>query len=133
MIEVDTNILVYAPREDLPWNPAAFDRLRELAEGLAAWAIVTHLRIYRPPTSLEFALDQVEAWMELPSLVILGEAPGYWPDLRATLAAARAGGPQIHDACVAALCRLHEVRELWSANRDFGRFANLKVTHPPVV
>jgi hypothetical protein len=33
---------------------------------------------------------------------------------------------------VAALCRDHGVRELWSADRDFGRFAGLTVVNPLV-
>jgi hypothetical protein len=33
---------------------------------------------------------------------------------------------------VAALCFLHGVRELWSADRDFSRFPNLKVKNPLV-
>jgi predicted nucleic acid-binding protein len=31
---------------------------------------------------------------------------------------------------VAALCRQHGVRELWSADRDFSRFAGLTVVNP---
>jgi predicted nucleic acid-binding protein len=42
---------------------------------------------------------------------------------------ARITGPRIHDARIAALCRQHQVRELWSADRDFGRFAELKVSN----
>ncbi|HLY60205.1 MAG TPA: TA system VapC family ribonuclease toxin [Terriglobia bacterium] len=143
MIAVDTNILVYAHREDSPWHQTALARVRELAESRVAWAIpwpclheflaiVTHPQIYKPPTPVEIALDQVESWMESPSLVLLSETPGYWPDLRTTLAAGRVAGPQIHDARVAALCRLHEVKELWSADRDFGRFPRLKVINPLV-
>jgi predicted nucleic acid-binding protein len=30
-------------------------------------------------------------------------------------------GPAIHDARVAALCRLHGISELWTADRDFNR------------
>lgn len=143
MIAIDTNILVHSHREDSPWHNAALARIRRLAEGRASWAIpwpclheflaiVTHPQIYKPPTPLDTALDQVEAWMESPSLVLLGETPGYWLELRATLTAARVAGAQIHDARVAALCRLHEVRELWSADRDFGRFTRFKVINPLV-
>ena len=39
MIALDTNILVYAHREDLPFHEAAFRRVAELAEGPAVWAI----------------------------------------------------------------------------------------------
>ena len=62
MIAVDTNILVYAHREDAAWHEAAYTRVAELAEGRAPWAIpwpwlheflaiVTHPRIYAPPCS----------------------------------------------------------------------------------
>lgn len=143
MIAVDTNLLVYAHREDSSWHDAACARLVELAEGRAPWAIpwpclheflaiVTHPRIYAPPTPLPTAVDQVEAWLEAPSLILLAEAEGYWPELRTTLQGARVTGAQVHDARVAALCRLHGVRELWTADRDFGRFSGLVVRNPLV-
>lgn len=143
MIAVDTNLLVYAHREDAPWHEAAFARLAELAEASAAWgipwpclhefvAIVTHPRIYRPPTPLETALDQVDAWLESPTVTLLAESVGYWPVLRAALEAGRVTGGQVHDGRVAALCRHHGVRELWSADRDFSRFPALTVRNPLV-
>ena len=143
MIAVDTNLLVFAHREDSPWHEAAYARLSELAEGRAAWAIpwpclheflaiVTHPRIYIPPTPLSTALDQVDAWIESPSLVLLAEPEGYWHELRPVLEAGRVAGPQVHDARIAALCRMHGVQELWSADRDFNRFPNLPVRNPLV-
>src|SRR5438067_1307500 len=80
----------------------------------------------------EQALAQVEAWLDSPSLVLLAEAADHWPQLRAALAIGRVAGPQVHDARVAALCRLHGVRELWTADRDFGRFPDLRVRNPLV-
>lgn len=143
MIAVDTNVLVYAHREDSPWHTAALGRLVELAEGRAAWAIpwpslheflaiVTHSRIYATPTPLAAALDQMEAWLESPSLTLLAESEGYWPELRDALRDGRITGPQVHDARVAALCRLHGVRELWTADRDFGRLPGLPTRNPLV-
>ncbi len=143
MIAIDTNLLVYAHREDSPWHEAASARVAELAEGRAAWAIpwpciheflaiVTHPRIYLPPTPLELGIAQVDAWLESPSLVLLAETHEYWPRLRAALEAGRIAGPQVHDARVVALCQLHGVRELWSADRDFGRFPGLAVRNPLV-
>jgi len=143
LIALDTNILVYAHREDAPWHDIAARRLAELAEGRAAWAIpwpcvheflaiVTHPRIFSPPTPLEAALDCVSAWMESPSLALLGEGPEHWPRLTAVLRTGRIAGPQVHDARIAALCLQHGVRELWSADRDFQRFPELKVINPLV-
>jgi uncharacterized protein len=143
MIAVDSNVLVYAHREDSPWHESAYARLVRLAEGRAPWAIpwpciheflsiVTHARIYAPPTPLATAIDQIEAWMESPSLVVLAEAESYWTQLRGLIQAARVTGPQIHDARVAALCLQHGVTELWTADRDFGRFPGLTVRNPLV-
>ncbi|MDE0005335.1 MAG: hypothetical protein OXQ29_21810 [Rhodospirillaceae bacterium] len=39
-------------------------------------------------------------------------------------------GAIVHDARVAALCRYHGVRVLWSADRDFSRFHGLTVINP---
>jgi len=141
VIAVDTNLLVYAHRGDSPWNQAAAAAVTRLAEGRAAWAIpwpclheflaiVTHPRIYAPPTPLDRALAQVDAWLESPALVLLGEGAGHWGALRPLLAGGRVVGPQVHDARVAAICLDHGVAELWTADRDFGRFPDLAVRNP---
>jgi predicted nucleic acid-binding protein len=78
------------------------------------------------------ALDQIAAWMEAPNLVLLSEANGYWTVLRDTLLTARATGAHVHDARIAALCRFHGIQELWTADRDFGRFPELTVRNPLV-
>jgi uncharacterized protein len=143
LIAVDTNILVYAHREDSSFHDAASKRITELAEGSATWsipwpcvheflAIVTHPRIYAPPTPLSRALDQVDAWLESPTLVLLAESTDHWPALRALLVGGRIAGARVHDARIVALCRQHAVRELWSADRDFNRFAGLAVVNPLV-
>lgn len=143
MIAVDTNVLVHAHREDSEWHDAAVHRLASLAEGRSPWAIpwpcvhefaaiVTHPRIFAPPTPLATAIDQIEAWLESPALVLLAESEGYWPLLRGLLERAKVAGPKVHDARIAALCAQHGVRELWSADRDFGLFPGLAVTNPLV-
>jgi uncharacterized protein len=91
---------------------------------------VTHPRIYNPPTPLAKAIDQIEAWCEAPGLTLLSEVDGYWPELRAALENGRVRGPQVHDARLAALCLLHGVQELWTADRDFSRFPELIVRNP---
>lgn len=143
MIAIDTNILVFAHREDSPWHDIAYDRIAELAEGRIRWtipwpciheflAIVTHPRIYTPPTPLGKAIDQVEAWLESPSLVLLAESADYWPILKSTLENGRVSGPLVHDARIATLCIQHGVRELWSVDRDFSRFPGLTIRNPLV-
>ena len=141
MIAVDTNVLVYAHRRDSEWHAPARLAIESLAQSDTPWgipwpcvheflAIVTHPRIYRPPTPLAKALEQVEIWRESPSLRMLGELLGHWKDLKALLASGRIVGPSVHDARIAALCLEHGVRELWSADRDFSRFPRLTVRNP---
>ena len=143
MIAVDTNILVYAHREDSEWHQTAYRRVAELAEGRAEWAIpwpciheflaiVTHSKIFMPPTPLARALGQVDAWAETPSLIFLAESQVHWERLRGLLLAGKVTGPRVHDARVAALCLQHGVRQLWSADRDFGRFSDVTVVNPLV-
>ena len=141
MIAVDTNILVYAHRQDSEWHQAAKRAVAELAEGTTGWAIpwpcvheflaiATHPRIFRTPTPIAAALDQVDAWLESPSVVTLDEDEGYWATFRTLVSQARIDGPRVHDARVAALCLSHSVREIWTADRDFTRFPALRVRNP---
>ena len=141
MIAIDTNLLLYAHRGESEWHDRASACVRELAEGRAPWAIpwpciheflaiATHPRIWDPPTPTEAALDQVAAWIESPSLVLLAEGPQHWSELRAQIEAGRIAGPRVLDARIAALCLAHGVRELWTADRDFSRFASLATANP---
>jgi predicted nucleic acid-binding protein len=142
MSAVDTNLLVYVHREDSPWHEAAYARIAELAEGQAEWAIpwpcvheflatVTPPRMYSPPTPLGKAIDQVEAWLESPRLVLLSESADYWLQLQSVL---ETGGCRDHRSTAqdVALCQQHGIRELWTADRDFGRFPGLKTYNPLV-
>jgi uncharacterized protein len=141
MIAVDTNLLIHAHRKASPWFDVASSALQNLAESSARWAIpwpclheflgvATHPRVFAPPSSLREAIRQVEAWMESPSLQLIGESPGHWKELCALAVAGTIQGPQIHDARIAAICIEHGVREFWTADRDFSRFPSLKVRNP---
>ena len=102
MIALDANILVYAHREDSPWHEAATRCVTALAEGRGDWAIPW-------PCLHEF-------------LAIVTHPRIYRPQTPPELALDQ----------VAALCLHHGVGELWSADRDFGRFAGLAVRNPLV-
>lgn len=141
MIAIDTNLLVYAHREDSPHHHQSLEILRRLAEGAAPWAIpwpclheflagITHPRIYRPPTALPTALAAVDALTTAPSIQLLAEGRDHFGQLRDLVQSAQATGPRVHDARIAAICLSHGVRELWSADRDFSWFPRLRVVNP---
>lgn len=95
-------------------------------------AIATHPRVFDPPSPLSDALAAVESWQSVDTLYLLQEVEGYWTVLAELLRSAGVVGPKIHDARIAALCVQHAVSELWTADRDFSRFAQLATRNPLV-
>jgi len=143
MIAIDTNILVYAHRAGTRWYEPASRALSHLAEDGRSWAIpwpcigeffsaVTGTRVFDKPSPPEVALNQIDIWLESPTIVLLGETAGTWPLLRNLLATANVTGPRVHDGRIAAICVAHGVRELWTADRDYGRFPSLRTRNPLV-
>ncbi len=143
MIAVDSNLLIYAHRFGNDWNESAYELLRELSEGVRPWALpypcvheflrnVTDPRIYEDPTALDAALQQVIAWSSVPSMRLIGESGRHLDLLSALATTGRIRGAMIHDARIAAICLEHGVTELWTADRDFGRFPSLKTRNPLV-
>ena len=73
----------------------------------------------------------MDAWLESPRAVLLGEAGNALA--RRCAPRSRPGasvGPQVHDARIAALCIDHGIDELWTADRDFSRFPGVRVRNP---
>jgi toxin-antitoxin system PIN domain toxin len=141
LIAVDTNVLVYAHRADAPLHDRAVGAVTRLAESRTAWAIpwpcvhefvaiVTHPRIFDPPTGMGAATDQVAAWMESPSLVLISETTDHWSRLVELVSGSGVVGPRIHDARVATICLSHGVSRLWTLDRDFSRFTPLRTINP---
>ena len=141
MIATDTNVLVHAHRTDSEWHAPAQACVRSLAEGSRPWgipwpcihefiAIVTHPRIYDPPSTIAEAVDQVDAWFQSPMAELLAETDSHWPLLKEQLLTGKIRGPVVHDARIAAVCIAHGVVEFWTADRDFSRFPGLSARNP---
>jgi hypothetical protein len=136
VIAVDTNVLVYAHREELPQHGAARARLTALAEGDAPWAIpvfclgefirvVTHPRLFDPPHTIDEACAALDRVLASPSVRILNPGERFWTMLKAAVREAGALGNLAFDAQLAALCREGGVSALLTEDRDFDRFAGL--------
>ena len=141
MIALDTNLLVYAYRKELPDHARAYRMLGRLANGDQPWAlpwpcvyeflrVITHHRVFDPPTELDKALADVESLLASPSLVLLGEGPAHGRHLRSMLDGGRTTGNVVHDAHIAALVREHGTHELWTLDRDFARFPGIRTRNP---
>ena len=91
---------------------------------------MTHPRIFKPPTPLQAACEQVDAWLESPKVLLLSETHDYWQVLRQAVIEGKVQVSLVHDARIAALCRHHGIQELWAADRDFSRFPTLSPRNP---
>lgn len=141
MIAVDTNLLVYAHRQDSDFHNPAIAALKRLAESTDRWsipwpcvheflAITTHPKIFNPPSPLSLALNAMDIWLNSPGCEMIGEGPGYYEVLKKVVSKGKITGPMIHDARIAALCLHHGIRELWTTDRDFSRFDTLRTRNP---
>lgn len=133
MIAVDTNVLVYAHREELPLHRQALAELTALAEGGARWGIpvfclgewlrvITHPRLFSPPHTVEEATAALERVLASPSLEILEPGSSYPRLLAAAMRESGARGNLVYDAQIVALCRESGVGALLTEDRDFARF-----------
>jgi uncharacterized protein len=122
---------------------AAVTAVKRLAEASAPWAVpmhclvefasvVTHPRIWKTPSSATDVESQVSAWLESPSVSVLGEERDFWPVFATCLQQARTAGGAVHDTRIATCCQYHGVRELWTADRDFSRYPWLRTQNPLV-
>ena len=143
MIALDTNILVGAHRRDSEFHSPASEALALLAAGPEPWAIpwpcvheffsvVTRPGVFKPSSTLEEAVAQIDVWLGSPSVHLLTEGRDHWSTLRELTISSRTIGPRVHDARIAAICLEHGVRELWTADRDFSRFPQLRTRNPLV-
>lgn len=140
MIIADLNLLVYAVNEDSPDHERAKGWLEDCLSGHEtvglAWVVVlgflritTHPRVLPRPLRTEQALAVVDDWIAQPVVRLLEPTDRHWPLLRELLAELGAAGSLTTDVHLAALAIEHGAL-LCSADRDFGRFRNLRWSNP---
>ncbi len=141
LIAIDTNLLVYAHRPEMPLHAEARQWLNSLPERgeyfAIPWtclheflAVVTNARIFREPTPLSTALEAVAALHDSDLFRVISESDRYLRYLGEVASAGRVSGAMIHDARIAAICLSNGIEHLWSADRDFTRFQRLRVSNP---
>jgi uncharacterized protein len=140
MLCVDTNVLVYAHRKDLPEHAAYRSLLERLANDdeplgipdlvLSGFVrIMTNRRIFAEPTSPDEAWSAVDALGAGPAAMRLRVGERHW-DLFMKLATdINARGNDISDAYLAAYALENNATWL-SADRGFARFKRLRWVHP---
>jgi toxin-antitoxin system PIN domain toxin len=141
VIAIDTNVLVYAHRTDMPQHRAAIEALSGLSEKVGRWAIpwpcvhefiavCTRPAMGSSASSLPDALQAVQTWLSHLNCVTLCESNRHFLTLAALCERANLRGGAVHDARIAAICIDHGVDELWTCDRDFARFPDLAIRNP---
>ena len=129
-------MLVHAHREDSPDHEQCLSELSKLiaassAFGLATLAlsgfvrVVTHPRVFDPPSPLEEALRFCDFLLQQPHAVILNPGNRHWEIFQRLCEEANAKGNLVPDAYFAALAIEHAA-EWVTMDRDFARFPGLK-------
>ncbi len=140
MILVDVNVLVYGFRADSPghanylrwWeqtaaSPQPFGLTDLVLSGFVR--IVTHPRVFDPPSPLEHALRFVQTLKQLANYVDIRPGPRHWDIFTSLCKRANARGNLAPDAFLAALA-IESGSEWITTDRDYGRFPDLRWRHP---
>ena len=140
MILPDVNILIYAYREDAAehgryraWLERAIagDEPIGLADSVLnrVVRIVTHPKIFRPPSPTDDALGFIEDLFAQPVAIRLSPGARHWPIFAHLCRESGATGNLVPDAFLAALALEHGC-ELITNDGDFARFKGLRWRHP---
>jgi len=137
---LDANILLHAYNTASEHHRQARRWLEDALTGSApvafCWAtvlaflrIVTNPRAVRRPLAIAQARGIVDSWFAVPVVTVLQPTDRHWQILGALLVAGQASGPLASDAHLAALAIEHGAT-LITNDRDFARFAGLRVEYP---
>ena len=140
MVLLDVNVLVYAHRQDSPHHHQYLAWLEDLINSDQAYGlsdlvlsgflrIVTHPGVFNPPSSMAKAFAFVEELRDQPTCTIINPGPRHWEIFGRLCKATDIKGNLIPDAFLAALA-IESGSEWITADRDYHRFAGLRVRHP---
>ncbi|HEX3247028.1 MAG TPA: TA system VapC family ribonuclease toxin [Chloroflexota bacterium] len=140
MILVDANLLIYAHNQSSAQYPRARAWLESELAGpgpvgvawtslLALVRISTSARAFPMPFSPEEAATVIDRLLDHASLTILQPGSRHWLILRRLPVGSQARGPLAVDAHLAALALEHGAT-MYTTDRDFSRFADLRVVNP---
>ncbi|MCY4362873.1 MAG: PIN domain-containing protein [Gammaproteobacteria bacterium] len=138
---IDVNILLYASDRTSPFHVAAADFLRKRSDDpeilCLTWPTImgyirlaTHPRIFDNPMSPQEAIDNIARLMQMPRCRVVVESDDFMTSFREIIAGVTTRGNLVPDAHLAALMRIHDIRTIYTHDRDFLKFTFLKVIDP---
>lgn len=138
MVAIDTNILVYAHREESPQHARAKAAIAELAEGDAPWAlpvfvisefmrVVTHPKYFPNPTPPLMALAVIESLVQSPLCRLISPGGSYWDAFREFVEDENVTGTNVHDVAIAAVCVEWGVDTILTEDKGFPKIDGLEI------
>lgn len=138
---LDANILLYASDQGSPKSKTAQRVINGAAAGpelvYLAWPtvmaylrIATHPGIFATPLTPSEALRNVGALLERPHVRAVSESDGFLDAYRRLTNDAVVRGNLVPDAHVATILLQHGVTTIYTNDRDFLKFPDLKVNDP---
>ena len=140
MILPDVNVLVYAHRADAPKHTAYRRWLEDVINSDQAYGmtdivlagflrIVTHPRIFDPPTDMATAVAFADQVRSQPNCILISPGTRHWAIFTRLCEQAGVRGNLVPDAYLASLA-IESGSEWITTDRDFSRFPDLKWRHP---
>ncbi len=140
MILMDVNVLIYAHREDAERHAEHRAWLERALDGAEVCGvsdlvlsgclrILTHLKVFSPPTPLSQALAYVSQLRDHPRMTVVAPGRRHWEIFHELCAKSAARGNLVSDAWHAALAVEHGC-EWITTDRDYARFPGLRWRHP---
>ncbi len=140
MVLLDVNVLVYAHRQDAPNHRAYFNWLEALVNSDQAYSlsdlvlssfirVVTHPRVFSPPSTTSQALTFVQELRTQPNCVVVMPGERHWDIFCRLCKEAEVKGNLVPDAYLAALA-IESGSEWITTDRDYSRFPGLHFRHP---
>lgn len=137
MIALDTNVLVYAHRDESPRHDVARNVMRGLIEGSVPFGVpvfvvteflrvVTHPSYLHKPSSGTQACAFVDGVLASPAARLLEPRSAFWRFLRDDVTTRRVRGNDVFDAQIGVVCREHGVETVVTEDRAFARSTGLR-------
>ncbi len=138
---VDANVLLYASDRSSPFHESAIEFLRTCSIHTEMWYVAwqtlmaylrisTHPKIFTHPLSAQEALTNIRTLLQVPHVRPLSEADGFLDVYGEVTGNFPVRGNLVPDAHLVSLLRQHDVRKLYTTDRDFRKFDFLDVQNP---
>ena len=138
---VDANVLLYASDETSDLHRPATSLVERMALGpelvylfwptvMAYLRIATHPAIFGRPLSALEAVSNIEQLLARAHVRSPGEGEGFWGRYREVVEDIAPTGNLVPDAQVVALMLEHDVRTIWTRDRDYRTFRGIEVIDP---